>query len=61
MNSPRLNVEKYDPDEQAILRLMHENMREWDQVNLIDCNTLRRKLADVDMYRTYILTLREVD
>ena len=52
--------EKYDPDEQAILRLMHENMREWDQVNLINCDNLRRKFYEIDPYNRYILTQREV-
>ena len=57
--SPR-NIEKYDPDEQAILRLMHENMRDWDQVNLIDTDNLRRKFYEIDPYNRYILTQREV-
>ncbi len=52
--------EKFDPDEQAILRLMHENMREWDQVNLIDIDNLRKKFYEVDPYNRYILTIREV-
>ena len=50
----------FDPDEQAILRLMHENMREWDQVNLIDCDNLRRKFYDIDPYNRYIIPQREV-
>ena len=53
-------TERYDPDEQAILRLMHENMREWDQVNLIDCDNLRKKFYEIDPYNRYILTQREV-
>lgn len=57
--SPRA-VEKYDPDEQAILRLMHENMRDWDQVNLIDTDNLRKKFYEIDPYNRYILTQREV-
>lgn len=61
ITSPREDQgEKYDPDEQAILRLMHENMREWDQVNLIDCDNLRRKFYEIDPYNRYILTQREV-
>ena len=59
--SPRLqNSEAYDPDEQAILRLMHENMREWDQINLINCDNLRKKFYEIDPYNRYILTQREV-
>lgn len=51
---------QYDPDEQAILRLMHENMREWDQVNLIDCDNLRRKFYEVDRNNRYTLSQSEV-
>ncbi|RNA12309.1 hypothetical protein BpHYR1_016564 [Brachionus plicatilis] len=58
--SPRM-VEKYDPDEQAILRLMHENMRDWDQVNLIDTDNLRKKFYEIDPYNRYILTQREIE
>lgn len=60
--SPRRNQDQdgYDPDEQAILRLMHENMRDWDQVNLIDCDNLRKKFYEIDPYNRYILTQREV-
>jgi hypothetical protein len=59
--SPRQeNSEAYDPDEQAILRLMHENMREWDQINLINCDNLRKKFYEIDPYNRYILTQREV-
>lgn len=53
--------DQYDPDEQAILRLMHENMREWDQVNLIDIDQLKRKFYEVDPYNRYILTMREFE
>lgn len=62
MNSPRANqnADGYDPDEQAILRQMHENMRDWDQVNLINCDQLRKKFYEVDPYNRYILTQREV-
>jgi hypothetical protein len=60
-DSSRVDMtEKYDPDEQAILRLMHENMRDWDQVNLIDCDNLRKKFYEIDPYNRYILTQREV-
>lgn len=59
--SPRQeSSEAYDPDEQAILRLMHENMREWDQINLINCDNLRKKFYEIDPYNRYILTQREV-
>ncbi|CAF0759039.1 unnamed protein product [Brachionus calyciflorus] len=58
--SPR-SVDKYDPDEQAILRLMHENMRDWDQVNLLDTDNLRRKFYEIDPYNRYILTQREIE
>jgi len=50
----------YDPDEQAILRLMHENMREWDQVNLINIDNLRAKFNEVDFRQTQILGQSEV-
>jgi hypothetical protein len=50
----------YDPDEQAILRLMHENMREWDQVNLINIDNLRAKFNEVDYRQTQILGQGEV-
>jgi hypothetical protein len=60
--SSRIDVgERYDPDEQAILRLMHENMRDWDQINLIDCDNLRKKFYEIDPYNRYILTQREVN
>ena len=39
---------------------MHENMREWDTVNLINCDNLRRKFYEIDPYNRYILTQREV-
>ena len=52
--------ERFDPDEQAILRLMHENMREWETVNLIDIDSLRKKFYESDPYNRYILTMREV-
>lgn len=52
---------QYDPDEQAILRLMHENMREWDQVNLIDCDNLRRKFYEADRNNRYILSQSEIE
>lgn len=58
--APKSQRDSFDPDEQAILRLMHENMREWDQVNLIDTDNLRRKLYEIDPYNRYILTQREV-
>ena len=64
VNSPRggLNQgETYDPDEQAILIQMHENMRDWDQVNLINCDQLRKKFYEVDPYNRYILTQREIE
>ena len=51
---------KYDPDEQAILRLMHENMREWDQINLVNCDHLRRKFYQADRNQSYILSQSEV-
>lgn len=64
VNSPRTNAsggsDNYDPDEQAILRQMHENMRDWDQVNLINCDQLRKKFYEIDPYNRYILTQREV-
>lgn len=61
MKSPRADQsEAYDPDEQAILRQMHENMRDWDQVNLINCDNLRKRFYEVDPYNRYILTQREV-
>jgi hypothetical protein len=61
LNSSRdQSTDAYDPDEQAILRLMHENMRDWDQVNLIDCDNLRKKFYEIDPYNRYILTQREV-
>ena len=53
--------DSYDPDEQAILRLMHENMREWDQVNLINTEKLRTKFYEIDPYNRYILSQREVN
>ena len=53
-------LDNFDPDEQAILRLMHENMRDWDQVNLINTDQLRRKFQEIDPHGTNILTLREV-
>ena len=53
-------LDNFDPDEQAILRLMHENMRDWDQVNLINTDQLRRKFQEIDPHATHILTLREV-
>ena len=63
INNPISNEtsDKYDPDEQAILRLMHENMRDWDQVNLINIDNLRKKFYEVDPYNRYILTMREVN
>lgn len=61
MNSPRADQsDKFDPDEQAILRLMHENTRDWDQINLIDIDNLRRKFYEVDPYNRYVLLQREV-
>lgn len=65
VNSPRAVIgqgqsENYDPDEQAILHQMHENMRDWDQVNLINCDQLRKKFYEIDPYNRYILTQREV-
>lgn len=55
------NQDPFDPDEQAILRLMHENMREWDTVNLINCDNLRKKFYEIDPYNRYILTQREIE
>lgn len=52
---------KYDPDEQAILRLMHENMREWDQINLVNCDHLRRKFYQADRNQSYILSQSEIE
>lgn len=60
-NRGDLATDKYDPDEQAILRLMHENMRDWDQINLIDCDNLRKKFYEIDPYNRYILTQREIE
>jgi hypothetical protein len=60
--SPRgTNSDNYDPDEQAILRLMHENMRDWDMVNLININALRKSFYEYDPYNRYILQQREVN
>jgi hypothetical protein len=39
---------------------MHENMREWDQVNLINTEKLRTKFYEIDPYNRYILSQREV-
>ena len=50
----------YDPDEQAILRLMHENMREWDQINLINVDNLRKKFYEIDFNHSQILGQSEV-
>jgi hypothetical protein len=62
MASPRQESgDVYDPDEQAILRQMHENMRDWDQVNLINCDQLRKKFYEIDPYNHYILTQREIE
>jgi hypothetical protein len=52
---------KYDPDEQAILRLMHENMREWDQVNLINTENLRQKFFEADRKKNYIMSQGEIE
>lgn len=52
---------KYDPDEQAILRLMHENMREWDQINLINTENLRHKFFDADRRKNYIMSQGEIE
>ena len=62
ISSPRgTNSDNYDPDEQAILRLMHENMRDWDMVNLIDIDRLRKQFYEKDPYNRYILLQREVN
>ena len=54
-------MDSFDPDEQAILRLMHENMRDWDEVNLINTDQLRKKFQEADPYNTQIMNLREVN
>lgn len=52
--------ENYDPDEQAILRLLHENMRDWDRTRRIDVESLRKQFYDIDYMKKYTLTQRQV-
>jgi hypothetical protein len=40
---------------------MHENMRDWDMVNLININALRKSFYEYDPYNRYILQQREVN
>lgn len=53
--------ERYDPDEQAILRLMHENMREWDQINLFNNENLRMKFFEADPNQSYIFNQSQIE
>ncbi len=52
--------ERYDPDEQAILRLMHENMKDWDKTNFIDTDNLRKQYYEIDTQKRFTLTQRQV-
>jgi hypothetical protein len=52
--------ERFDPDEQAILRLLHENTKDWDKANLIDCDNLRRQFYELDYAKRYVLPQSQV-
>ena len=39
---------------------MHENLRDFDQVNLIDCEQLKKKLHEADIYNKGVLSQIEV-
>jgi hypothetical protein len=52
--------DQFDPDEQAIIRLMHENTKDWDKSSSIDCDGLRKQFYELDYNKRYIFSQRQV-
>jgi len=60
IDSTRLDP-SYDPDEQAILHLMHENMKDWNKSVKLDTDKLRKEFYEIDYMKKFVLNQKQIE